>query len=337
VTSLRKRTKANVGLPGGLLGMHLFLLICRYLAWTIWWLWVAALGLLTLGGFFARLDFFWEVACHFRVQYFWLLSGTTLAPLVFRRWKFAAVPAVLAAVNLAVIAPLYFGGSPAEATGRRLRVLSLNVEARNSNYLAVEQLVRSTKPDFVVLIDVTKSWEMAMQSLRRTYPYSKIIASPGGSGIALYSRIEPEHVETPNMGLVARPLIIGSFRIDERPLTIIAAHTRSPRSPEALDDRNHQFVELARLVQNTPGEVMLIGDLNSTSWSPDFAELVSAGRLIDSRHGWGVQATWPVQVPSLQIPIDHCLVSPGIKIRERRVERAVGSDHYPILVDFSLE
>jgi endonuclease/exonuclease/phosphatase (EEP) superfamily protein YafD len=36
----------------------------------------------------------------------------------------------------------------------------------------------------------------------------------------------------------------------------------------------------------------------------------------------------------MSVPIDHCLVSPEITILDRRLGPAVGSDHYPLIVDF---
>ena len=36
------------------------------------------------------------------------------------------------------------------------------------------------------------------------------------------------------------------------------------------------------------------------------------------------------------IPIDHCLHSPGIQIVRKEIGPAVGSDHYPVVVEFAL-
>jgi len=43
-----------------------------------------------------------------------------------------------------------------------------------------------------------------------------------------------------------------------------------------------------------------------------------------------------VLVPLLGIPIDHCLVSPEIIVTKRSVGPSVGSDHYPVIIDFSI-
>ena len=52
-----------------------------------------------------------------------------------------------------------------------------------------------------------------------------------------------------------------------------------------------------------------------------------------TRAGFGVQATFPAQSRLLRIPIDHVLASCTIGVRDRVIERDVGSDHLPIVVD----
>ena len=78
---------------------------------------------------------------------------------------------------------------------------------------------------------------------------------------------------------------------------------------------------------------MLVGDLNCTSWTPAFAELERISGLRDSRKGFGVQPTWPSNLPGLRIPIDHFLVSPSLAVRNRFVGPAVGSDHFPVVIE----
>jgi len=58
--------------------------------------------------------------------------------------------------------------------------------------------------------------------------------------------------------------------------------------------------------------------------------------LKDSSLGWGIQPTWPAMFLPLRIPIDHCLVSPDLKIVRRKIGRDIGSDHLPLLVDLGL-
>ena len=38
---------------------------------------------------------------------------------------------------------------------------------------------------------------------------------------------------------------------------------------------------------------MLMGDMNCTSWSPYFQDMLTVSGLRDSRRGFGVEGSWP--------------------------------------------
>jgi endonuclease/exonuclease/phosphatase (EEP) superfamily protein YafD len=100
--------------------------------------------------------------------------------------------------------------------------------------------------------------------------------------------------------------------------------------------RNQQLQTIASFLRPKTNPVLLLGDLNISPWSYYFEQLLTQANLRNSAYGWGVMPSWPVAFPALLIPIDHCLVSEGITIHQRRNGSAVGSDHYPVIVDFSL-
>ena len=93
----------------------------------------------------------------------------------------------------------------------------------------------------------------------------------------------------------------------------------------------------AELMRETPGPKVLLGDLNVTPWSPYFQDLVEGSGLRDVRVGSGLWTTWPMPLPSfLRIPIDHCLTSDDVAVREFTTVGGTGSDHRAILVDVSV-
>ena len=103
--------------------------------------------------------------------------------------------------------------------------------------------------------------------------------------------------------------------------------------------RNGQFVEIAALTAPLPNPRLLLGDLNATSWSPHFTDLVRDCRLRDARQGFGVQPTWPRFsgiARLLQIPIDHTLVSDDVEVVARRVGPDLGSDHRPVEIELRI-
>ncbi|MBC6474673.1 MAG: UPF0175 family protein [Hormoscilla sp. GM102CHS1] len=57
-------------------------------------------------------------------------------------------------------------------------------------------------------------------------------------------------------------------------------------------------------------------------WSPYYRKFIRDSGLKNGRSGFGVQPTWPVDAPIFSIPLDHCLVSPEIKVIDVSVEEA---------------
>ena len=102
------------------------------------------------------------------------------------------------------------------------------------------------------------------------------------------------------------------------------------------DVRDRQILALARFAAKQEGEVILLGDMNTTSWSYTFQDLLHESGLHDSRRGFGLQPTWPENMPLMRVPIDHVLHSSGIQISYRCTGPFSGSDHRPVIVDFCL-
>jgi endonuclease/exonuclease/phosphatase (EEP) superfamily protein YafD len=119
-------------------------------------------------------------------------------------------------------------------------------------------------------------------------------------------------------------------------LTLIATQTRAPLTPGRTVDRREHLQQLAHFVAGRPEAILLLGDLNATAWSPIVRDFLRTSGLHDGRFGFGLQASWPTFLPALAIPIDHALISSGVTIRNFAKGPDIGSDHYPILIDFSL-
>lgn len=297
-----------------------------------------AASLTTLAAFAARLDWRLELLCHFRVQYFWGLTLATVMFVACRHWRLAAAGALMASVNLALIVPLYWGAARMHGEQPLVRAMSANVHYSNRNFDAVLALVRREKPDFLLLLEVTPEFVKAMGALDVDYPFSRALPRYDAAGIALFSRLPIEQMEIRGRAEIGLPTFVAEIALPSGLLTLIGTHPASPGSPEHFAMRNRQLTAIARWALEAPNPVMVLGDLNTTSWSPYFTELLSSGELQDSRRGFGVESTWPSFVPlPFRIPIDHCLVSPEIGVHHRHVGPRIGSDHRPIVVDFWMD
>ncbi len=311
----------------------------RLLKWTAAAL---ALGALSgmLAGLAARWSWMFELASHFQVQYFWSLAASAAILAGLRRYRLAMLPALVALIAVARIAPFYVRDD-ARAPGdgaARLRILSFNVYTANRELRSVCNYVRERTPDVAVFYEVDEAWgNQLVGELSSDFPYHKTWADVevGTRGVAIYSRSPLWDVQFEDLGGGYRAVMAGMI-VDSRPVTLIAAHTTSPTTPERLERRNKQLARLAELSGGRSEPVVLVGDLNTTPWSPLFQDLVNHSGLRDSRHGAGVQATWPSALGRLGIPIDHCLVSPEFLVKRCAAGSDVHSDHLPLIVDLVL-
>jgi endonuclease/exonuclease/phosphatase (EEP) superfamily protein YafD len=83
------------------------------------------------------------------------------------------------------------------------------------------------------------------------------------------------------------------------------------------------------------GRVVMLGDFNTTPYSPIFPEVLKIGRLRDSALGFVPQTTWQSRFPLFGLPIDHILVGHGVSVLDRHVGAGIGSDHFPIIADLA--
>ena len=292
-------------------------------------------GAATVAGFNGRQSWRFELLCHFRVQYFWALAISAGVLLMLRRWIWAMAALALAAANLAVIVPLYMGPEEVSSGGAPLRLLSLNVHFLNRDFQPTIDLIRRENPDLIFLMEFTPAWAEAMRLLGQGYPHSKELPSHATDGVALFSRYPIADLAVKRDPGIGLPTLIAGIDMPQGRLTLVATHPASPGTPEHFEARNIQLADVADWAAERSGPVVLVGDLNTTGWSPYFADLLEVSGLRDSRLGYGVEPTWPWFPLPLRIPLDHCLVSPQIRVVNRRVGPAVGSDHRPLLVDFS--
>ena len=116
---------------------------------------------------------------------------------------------------------------------------------------------------------------------------------------------------------------------------LIGTHAVPPVNSEYAAWRNSHLAALPEVVSAASDPVMLLGDLNVSPWSFHFRRLIRVSGLRNASRGRGIHATWPAHLLPLLIPIDHCLYSRGIEILEKTVGSYVGSDHYPVLVEFA--
>lgn len=289
----------------------------------------------TLLAFLGSLWWFFELFSHFRVQYavgLLLVGGLLLA--VSRRRRLGMFFLAVAGINGAVVAPLYFGGPSKVPSGERLRLMSMNVHTQLGDPEKVRREVTRVAPDILVLLEINQRWVGRLKWLDDAYPHSIVEPREDNFGIGLYAKRPLTDKQAIWLGSALVPTLTAQIDFDGQRLTLLATHPLPPTGRENAGLRNEQLGRLAEFAaKHRP--VVLLGDLNTTPWSPHFRQLLRDGRLHNSAHGFGIQATWPRQSVLFRIPIDHCLHSPEMVTIERQVGGSVGSDHFPVVVDIA--
>lgn len=286
-----------------------------------------------LVGFLARLTWFAELASHFRLQYAVSLLLAAAVYSLGKRWKRAGLAAAFSLLNAAQFLPVYFGGDEAAAAENPWRALVLNVHTANQDHGAVIDLIRSEAPDLIVLEEVNKRWARSLISLREDYPHYRWQVREDNFGIGLLSRVPLDSVTIEWIGIAQVPTVVALLEVFGKPLTVIGTHPLPPQQASLARMRDDQLSRLAEYVRGVSTEVLLLGDLNVSPFSPAFDLLLEGTDLRDSRVGFGVHPTWPAGFMLPGIPLDHCLVSSGLVVHDRRVGPYVGADHLPVIVD----
>jgi endonuclease/exonuclease/phosphatase (EEP) superfamily protein YafD len=306
------------------------------------WGLMAAAGIIaclaTTLGFLGRFSWFLDLFSHFRVQYLVGLGILGALFLLGRRRRTAAVFIGFACINLGVVLPQYFGG-PAPAIGvpasGGLRAMLLNVNTRLGNATRVRKAVQETEPDILVLEEINARWVTDLKCLADSYPYSVTQPREDNFGIGLFSKFPIAEQEVVHIGAAQVPSILATITVGQSRLRVIATHPLPPAGARYSRLRNEQLDRLPDCVSPSL-PMVLLGDLNVTPWNYHFRRLLKRTGLIDSSRGRGIQPTWPSNNPLLLIPLDHFLHSSGVSVLSRRIGPNVSSDHYPLIVDFTI-
>jgi len=296
-------------------------------------------ALVSLAAFFGRWVWWLDVLANFRVLYVVILALTGLI-IVLSRWRNLGYGILgVALVNLVFVLPL-FVGSPgtSDPTAPSIRVMSFNLLSSNESFSEVIDYIDTVDPDLVLLHEASRPWEIAVTSARLDYQVIRPRAESLVFGTLVLVR--QEGIQAVSHGFAAnQPRAVElSYRPTgwPDPIQLLSTHPLAPTDAGRAALRDAQIRFAAEWAEGREGAVIVVGDLNATPWSWPFGLLTGAG-LRNSQLGFGIQASFPAtSVFLLRVPIDHLLHSEALRVRQRYLGPALGSDHFPLVVDLEL-
>jgi endonuclease/exonuclease/phosphatase (EEP) superfamily protein YafD len=289
-----------------------------------------ALSALSVAAFAGRAWWVLDVVASFRPQLALLLLTATILLALGRWWRTCTVLAAITMVNLAVIAPLFFG--PPRARSADLRVISFNLLSSNESFEEVIDFISGSGADLVVLHEASLPWEVALADADLPYDltmtrhpddiFGTLVLAPAGSVVESYGF----RIDDPRAVAIGLP----------DGVDVLAIHPLSPYTRSRAINRDRQLHFAQDWVNEQRGPVVVVGDFNATPWSYPYRRLLAETALLDSARGFGVGWSYPVQSnPLLWVAIDHLLYSPELSVADRRLGPALGSDHFALTVDLA--
>ncbi len=290
----------------------------------------AGAGLATFAGFFGA--FFWvlDLFAHFRVHYAWILFLSALGFAIGRRRLWTVAVTLILLVNLLFVVPLYCNARSPDGAAR-LKLVSFNLNTQNDDLPAALEFLSSQAADVIVLQEVTP--EIAARVAKQVTGY-QTIASPRSDlfGIVVLSKLPVKKHDILRLAGNDTPAIEVELEFAGARLSLLAIHAWPPFNGTYTRRRDQELRAAASWARQRNGRAIVTGDFNATPWSSAYRALIHEGGLENSQRGFGIQASWPVWLGSLGIPIDHCLHSRDLTTVDRVVGPALGSDHRPITV-----
>ncbi len=299
--------------------------------------WLFILGLIPFCfGFLGRLNWFFDVFSHFRIYYIIYFLVLGLVALVMKtKWESLVSLSLAILLSLSIV-KFYF---PLEKHFEKegLKIASINLLSSNQNYEKVISFVEEGDFDVVFFQELSPVWTRKLQVLETEYPFVKMYPRSDNFGIGVMSKLAFLKIENRSFSDVQVPSILMSVLFNNSEINILNTHPLPPVGTQYFESRNQQFRNLNDFVDNFEEDIILLGDLNSTNFSPNFNLLFENGNLRDSREGFGLLSTWHAHWPFISVTLDHVLVSEGIEILNRGVGINIGSDHLPITVEIDLK
>ncbi|MGD2044321.1 MAG: endonuclease/exonuclease/phosphatase family protein [Acidimicrobiia bacterium] len=296
-----------------------------------------ALALLTLAAFGGQWVWWLDVLANFRAQYVVALAVFGLI-IMMSRWRKTGYAVLgVALVNLIVVLPLYIG-APAEARveADTIRVMSFNLLSTNEQYSDVIDYIGAVDPDLVFLHEASRPWEVAMESSDLDYE----IIRPRSEDLIFGTLVlvRGQDVTGVSHGFAASAPRAVTLEYTpfgwEQQLSVLSTHPLAPTDQERADLRDAQLAFAGDWAADRSGSFIVVGDFNATPWSSPFRALMRSADLLNSQTGFGLQPSFPTTSNLLlRVPIDHLLHSEALEVTGRQLGPALGSDHFPLVVD----
>lgn len=222
------------------------------------------------------------------------------------------------------------------ATGPRFTLMAFNVYYHNGQLERVAGLVRETRPDIVVLLEVEAHVRPQLDTVATQYPYRVECWQETWCDALVLSRLPLTDIRsTLPAPKFRRPMGAVEVTIEDRKLTLFPAHLSLPYPLNGRDAQTGEIDEVIKTIAGIAGPRILTGDFNASPWATTMGKPQTQLNMTLLTGGDG---SWPTFLPrAMGIPIDHVLATQELALLSRKLFTVSGSDHRAVLAEIAFK
>lgn len=277
-----------------------------------------------------------DLLAQFVAPAFGIAVALTVAVLLLRRVRVAAVYALAGLALLVAVWPQWMpAGDRARPGAPVVRLYSANLWAGNTEVDAIARSIAAADADIIILIELGDAPAARLDTVLAGYPHRfaspRVVRRGGAARELIASRYPLTGVGDRPDGLSEVTAVV---RTPIGPLNVIGVHLTRPWPFQYQWGQISQVQALARVRSDLGGPVIVAGDFNSVS-TARIGRQVRAEAGLAPATGW--PGTWPAAAPSaVGLTIDQVYRSPDLAFVSRRLGLPTGSDHRPVITEFTL-
>ena len=218
-------------------------------------------------------------------------------------------------------------GSQRSAGGEAIVVYQKNMLVLTDRTNRLEQDIRDSGADIVMLQEVHPRNQSILNDLRDAYPFQHICPYILDGSLAVLSKWSADGPVLPcqdNMGLAAMRIDTGRHR-----LWVASVHLRWPWPYDQAD----QIKVVTDQISGLAEPLVIAGDFNMVHWSYGLRRMArSAGVRLAGAAG----PTFDLPDVPISLPIDHVYMPNGARAARSEPRPAFGSDHKGVVATFEL-
>lgn len=221
------------------------------------------------------------------------------------------------------------------------RLLISNVLMENTHHDRLLRVIRDGDPDVILALETDAAWAAALEPLAERYPH--VVRQPQDNwyGMMLFSRLP---LREARIDFLVQDDIPSVHAVVELPGEVhVWLHGLHPRPPEPIrrqhsTPRDAELVVMGKAIEAAGDRPTVVaGDLNDVAWSRSSELFVRLAGLLDPRRGRGFYSSYHAKLPLFRYSLDHVFHSSHFRLVRLRRMPAIGSDHFPMLVELSYE